>query len=313
MRRRRFVPVQGVILSFPGAGTTPAAVFVRGMTAWIVIDRAQKVDPVALKGALGDFPTALDTSMSNAVTIIRIGLKAPAEISARADGANLHVDIAPHAAEVPASIGFVRDDSDPKRTDADNAHPRSARMRSPQIDPAAGDTLLVVPGVLGRGVLDARRYAEFAILPTAAGLVIEPYSDDLARAASPADMCAIARPGGLAMTRGPTVSMQSPANFCAATTARHFSILPIGRNRRARASTGAAAPQCQHRRATRRKTPIMRAWPSRVSISPIEFAAEALGLVNLDAAERSFAPGRHAPADDACRRGLHDGPLPRCP
>jgi len=33
---------QGVALSFPGASTTPSAVFVRGMTAWIVIDRAQK-------------------------------------------------------------------------------------------------------------------------------------------------------------------------------------------------------------------------------------------------------------------------------
>ena len=199
---------QGVALSFPGASATPAAVFVRGMTAWIVIDRAQKMDPVQLKAALGDFPTSLDEATSNNTTIIRIGLKAPEEIAARADGSNLRVDIAPQLTEQPASIGFVRDDSDPKRTTLTTLIPNATHTLI-QNDPSAGDTLVIVPGVLGRGVLDARRYAEFAVLPTASGLVVRPYADDLDVVVSTGHVM-IARPGGLAMTKGPISAAQSP-------------------------------------------------------------------------------------------------------
>jgi hypothetical protein len=199
---------QGVALSFPGASTTPSAVFVRGMTAWIVIDRAQKMDPVQLKSALGDFPTSLDEATSNNTTIIRIGLKAPEEIAARADGSNLRVDIAPQLTEQPASIGFVRDDSDPKHTTLTTLIPNATHTLI-ETDPSAGDTLVIVPGVLGRGVLDARRYAEFAVLPTASGLVVKPYADDLDVVVSTGHV-AITRPGGLAMTSGPISAAQSP-------------------------------------------------------------------------------------------------------
>jgi hypothetical protein len=199
---------QGVALSFPGASTTPSAVFVRGMTAWIVIDRAQKIDPMQLKAALGDFPTSLDEATSNNTTIIRIGLKGPEEITARADGSNLRVDIAPQLTEQPASIGFVRDDSDPKRTTLTTLIPEATHTLI-QTDPSAGDTLVIVPGVLGRGVLDARRYAEFAVLPTAAGLVVRPYADDLDVVVSTGHVM-IGRPGGLAMTKGPISAAQSP-------------------------------------------------------------------------------------------------------
>lgn len=199
---------QGVALSFPGASTTPSAVFVRGMTAWIVIDRAQKIDPVQLKAALGDFPTSLDESTSNNTTIIRIGLKAPEDITARADGSNLRVDIAPQLTEQPASIGFVRDDSDPKHTTLTTLIPEATHTLI-QTDPSAGDTLVIVPGVLGRGVLDARRYAEFAVLPTAAGLVVRPYADDLDVVVSTGHVM-IARPNGLAMSKGSISVAQSP-------------------------------------------------------------------------------------------------------
>lgn len=270
---------QGVILNFPGAGTTPAAVFVRGLTAWIVIDRAQKVDPVALKGALGDFPASLDTSMSNAVTTIRIGLKTQEDITARADGSNLRVDITPHAAEAPASIGFLRDDSDPKRVILTTLIP-NATHAIPEIDPGAGDTLLVVPGVVGRGVLDARRYAEFSILPTAAGLVVEPYSDDLAVSVSSGHV-AIARPGGLAMTTGPILSAQSPQNFLRGDDGPSFLDFASWANsqgttfynaqRRLNANIAAQRPED----ANHARLALARFYLAN------QFAAEAIGLIDL--------------------------------
>ena len=57
--------------------------------------------------------------------------------------------------------------------------------------------------------LDARRYAELAVLPTASGLVVRPYADDLDVVVSSGHVT-ITRPGGLAMTKGPISSAQSP-------------------------------------------------------------------------------------------------------
>ena len=164
---------QGVAIDFPGAGNTPVAAFVRSMTAWIVIDRTERIDPQQLKTMLGDFPASLDESAGNGVTTIRVGLKSAEEISAEAVGSNLHVEISPHAAESPMAIGFVRDDSDPKHTTLATLVP-TATHEIDEDDPMVGDTLKIVPGVVGHGVLDARHYAEFAVLPSAAGRGVQP-------------------------------------------------------------------------------------------------------------------------------------------
>ncbi|HTW34252.1 MAG TPA: hypothetical protein VMD53_06520 [Rhizomicrobium sp.] len=270
---------QGVALSFPGAGSTPSAIFVRGMTAWIVIDRAQKMDPVQFKAALGDFPTSLDESTSNNTTIIRIGLKAPEEIAARADGSNLRVDIAPQLTEEPASIGFVRDDSDPRHTTLTTLIPESTHTLL-QTDPSAGDTLVIVPGVLGRGVLDARRYAEFAILPTASGLVVRPLADDLDVLVSTGHVT-ITRPGGLAMTRGPISVAQSPQGLLRGDDSPSFLDLANWAN-----SQGTSFYKAQQRlRAHIAAERSEDANHARLALARFylgnQFAPEALGLINI--------------------------------
>ena len=169
---------EGIVISFAGVGAQSAAVFVRGMTAWIVIDGAPLIDPVQLKAALGDFPASLEEASNNNVTTVRIGLKQPEQIVAHAMGTNLAVELSPHAQQSPIAIGFVRTDDDPKHTALGTLVP-GATHAVIETDPVAGDTLIIVPGVLGRAVLDPRNYAEFAILPTAAGLAIQPYTDDL--------------------------------------------------------------------------------------------------------------------------------------
>ena len=300
---------QGVALSFPGASTTPSAVFVRGMTAWIVIDRAQKIDPVQLKAALGDFPTSLDEATSNNTTIIRIGLKAPEDIAARADGSNLRVDIAPQLTEQPASIGFVRDDSDPKRTTLTTLIPEATHTLI-ETDPSAGDTLVIVPGVLGRGVLDARRYAEFAVLPTAAGLVVQPYADDLDVVVSTGHVT-IARPGGLAMTNGPISAAQSPQALLRGDDSPSFLDLANWANSQGTSFYKAQQRLRQHIAAERSED----ANHARLALARFylgnQFAAGSDGPDQYHAGDRSFDAGRHAAADDAGRRRLHDAALPR--
>ncbi|HWU24830.1 MAG TPA: hypothetical protein VN154_00380, partial [Rhizomicrobium sp.] len=269
---------QGVVISFAGAGGTPAAVFIRGMTAWIVLDGTPKIDPVHLKTVLGEFPASLDIASSNAATIIRIGLKQPEQISAMASGSSLRVAIGPDVAGAPETIDFVRNEDDPKHPALATLVPGATHAVALS-DAAAGDSLIVVPGVAGRGVLDARHYAEFAILPTAAGLVVEPYTDDLMATVSNGHV-QIDRPGGLAMTSGPAVTAQSPSGLVHSTQSPSFLDLGnwsrqgpniLAAERRLRANIAAQRPED----ANHARLALARLYLGK------EFAAEALGLINL--------------------------------
>ena len=188
----------GAVINFKGAGALPSAVFVRGLTAWVVLENAPSFDSRNLKGALGDFAAGLEAVSSSGLGILRITLKQPAEISARADDKNLVVEIAATVAPEPVVIGFARNQNDPRRTSLSTLLP-AADHAFKVLDPAGGDMLTIVPAQAGRGVPTMRSFADFAALPTASGLVITPYADDLDVSVN-ATRVTISRPSGLVLT-----------------------------------------------------------------------------------------------------------------
>jgi len=199
----------GASLTFPGAASRGAAAFVRGMTAWIAIDGVKSIDPAELKTALGDFPTSVDALTSDGVSVLRIGLKKAEEISVIGAGTALKVTLAPKLGTRTTGIEFARDDEDPNRPVLVTLLP-GAHHAVTLIDPVAGDTLVIVPGAPGRAMLDARSYVDFAALPTAAGLVLSPFVDDLHVGVRDARV-QIARPGGLTLTPAQLPSADTPA------------------------------------------------------------------------------------------------------
>jgi hypothetical protein len=198
---------KGAVLTFPGA--TTAAVFVRGMTAWIVIDGKQNIDPVKLKAALGDYSASLDASSGNGLSVLHIGLKQAAQIAARSDGANLKVTLADSAGNAAQAIGFARDDGE-KGGAALTALLPGATHAVTLSDPQAGDTLIVVTAQPGRAMREPRNYAEFTLLPTGAGIVVAPFSDDLSVRVADSRVT-ISRPAGLALTPPAPPTIDSPA------------------------------------------------------------------------------------------------------
>jgi hypothetical protein len=188
----------GAVINFKGAGALPSAVFVRGLTAWVVLENAPSFDSRNLKSALGDFAAGLEAVSSNGLGILRITLKQPAEISARGDGNNLVVEIAGTVAPAPVVIGFARNQNDPRRSSLSTLLP-AADHAFRLLDPAGGDMLTIVPAQAGRGVPATRNFADFAALPTASGLVITPYADDLDVSVN-ATRVTISRPSGLVLT-----------------------------------------------------------------------------------------------------------------
>jgi hypothetical protein len=195
----------GAVLTF--ANTHSAAVFVRGMTAWIVIDGAPALDPAALKKGVGDFSDSVSVATGDNAAIVRIALKTPAKISVQQKGSALQVSLGSKAEDGSSPLEFAR-----------GADPQSATLTTTLAgathsiaitDPDAGDTMLVVPGDAGHAVLQQRDHVEFSLLPTAEGLAIVPHADDLSVSVANTQVT-IRRPHGLALAGGAAVAASSP-------------------------------------------------------------------------------------------------------
>ena len=135
----------------------------RGLTAWIVLEDAANLDAATLKAALGGFASGIEASSSPGVSILRITLKAPAPIAALDNGADLKVVIGSKTGVAPVSIGFAREQDDPRRAALTTFLPRADKSFA-LTDPATGDILTVIPGSSGYAMLQPRAYAEFAAL-----------------------------------------------------------------------------------------------------------------------------------------------------
>jgi len=199
----------GAVITFKGAGGRASAVFVRGLTVWVVLENAPNFDARNLKASLGAFAAGLEAISSNGLGILRITLKAPAEIGARGLGPNLEVEIAPSVAPPPVVIGFARNQSDPKRASLSTLLP-AADHAFQLMDPSGGDLLTIIPAQPGRGVPALRSFADFAALPTASGLVISPYADDL-QVSVDTSRVSISRPSGLSLTPPQMPVAQTPS------------------------------------------------------------------------------------------------------
>jgi hypothetical protein len=269
----------GALITFKNAAQLPAAVFVRGLTAWIVLENAPAFDAKTLKTGLGDFAANAEGVSSDGLNILRVTLKAPAEIAARANGANLEVEIAADVAPPATTIGFARNQNDPRRTSLSTLLPAADHAFALR-DPAGGDTLTVVPAMAGRGVPIPRFFADFAVLASASGLVLTPYTDNLTVSVSQSRVT-IARPGGLALTPPQMPVAQSPSAL-----ARYGDGPSYLDFARWGAASGGSFLATERRltQSAARQPPIL-AGKARLTLARFYlangFAAEALGLINL--------------------------------
>jgi tetratricopeptide (TPR) repeat protein len=269
----------GVIINFKGAGGRASAVFVRGLTAWIVLENAPNFESGNLKKALGDFAAGMEAVSSNGLGILRITLKRPAEIAARGMGPVLQVEIASSMAPAPVAIGFARNQDDPRRASLSTLLP-AADHAFRLLDPASGDQLTVIPAAPGRGVPALRNFADFSALPSAAGLVLTPYADDLAVTVSQSRVT-IGRPAGLALTPPQMPVALSPAALAhggdgpAWMDFKHWGIATGGSFLATERQLTQAAARLDPNDAGQARLTLARFYLAN------GFAAEALGLLNL--------------------------------
>jgi hypothetical protein len=201
----------GAVMTFPGASRKGSAIFMRGMTAWIVLQDAPPLDAAKLKAQLGTFPDQVEASSGNNVTILRLTLKQPEEIAAFPDGSNLKVIIAPQVTPNATAIGFARNQDDATHSSLSTLLPGATRTID-VVDPVAGDDLILVPAAAGRALLNERSYVEFGALKTASGLVLSPFVDDLSIVINTTRVT-ITHNGGLSLTPPTMPIADSPASL----------------------------------------------------------------------------------------------------
>jgi tetratricopeptide (TPR) repeat protein len=269
----------GAILTFAGAANRGSAVFMRGLTAWIVLQGAAPLDAVKLKNSLGTFPVAVEAASANGVSELRITFAQPEQIGAHADGSNLKVVIGSQVDETPIAIGFSRNQDDATHSSLSTLLPGATHPVT-LTDPVAGDQLVLVPAAAGRAMLGPHDYVEFGVLKTASGLALAPYIDDLSVSIDRTRVT-ITHPGGLALTPPTMPVADSPAAIAARGGSPSFLDFAswgkftggsfLNTERRLRAATARLKPvDAQHARLVLARFYLANG-----------FSAEAIGLVNL--------------------------------
>ena len=187
----------GAVFHFPGARGHAVAVFSRGATVWIVLDDMPALDPVTLLAGVNTLIDKAEANMFGSVAVLRLTLKMPLVASVTETDSALDVTFAAGNPSAPAPIVLTREGVNGMAT---LSTPLPGAMHLVTLtDPAAGDTILVVPARPGRGILTAKHFLELDAMPTAAGLAIVPHADDL-EAKVENELVTFTRPNGLTLS-----------------------------------------------------------------------------------------------------------------
>jgi len=172
-------------LVFPFAASTPAAVFRRFDTLWLVFDTASPIDVGSLLGDPGRLIRGAEVSRSGQGQVVRLKLERPRLSSASTNGAAWTITLGEMMLDRTIPVGITRASLGGNR--AAGVIPFDAPRELHRVtDPEVGDTLLIVTALApARGVLRTQDFVEFRALASTHGVVIQPLADDVTAELSP--------------------------------------------------------------------------------------------------------------------------------
>ena len=195
---------EGLRVTFGFEQPTPAALFRRGDTVWLVFDSTKAIDvePIRAKGgAIVGEVTRLPLDKGQA---IRIRLNRPQMHSMSSDdgrGRSWTLAFADKAATSQQPLMVMRNVTDPALANVmvPLANPGPGLLHR-LTDPDAGDTLLVVTALPPiRGFIKRQDFVDLSLLDSFHGIAIRPGSDDVAVEIAP-DKVILGKPGGLTLS-----------------------------------------------------------------------------------------------------------------
>jgi hypothetical protein len=190
---------EGLRLTIPFAQATPAAVFTRADSLWMVFDAETPLDvsQIARDGG-AVVRDALQVPLPRGQAI-RVRLNRPQLVGVTGDGITWVVHAADVSPSSPQPLLAVRNVADPARASVTVPLDEPGRAHR-LVDPDAGDAALIVTARLpARGFVKQQNFVEFALLESAHGLAVQLNSDDVQAEIAP-DKVVIGRPGGLTLS-----------------------------------------------------------------------------------------------------------------
>ncbi len=190
-------------LTFPFPNPTPAAVFRRSDSIWVVFDTDQPIDANAIKREgtwIVSDVTATDLPKGRA---LRIRLNRPQLATMIGDERGWTLILADKAQSPQQQLTAVRNLTDPSRASVSISLLKPGQIHRFN-DPDAGDLLLVMTaGSPARGFMKRQDFVEFSLLESIHGVVVQQKSDDLTAGIS-SDTLLLSRPGGLTLSTAMT-------------------------------------------------------------------------------------------------------------
>jgi tetratricopeptide (TPR) repeat protein len=204
-------------IEFPFAAATPAAVFQRADTLWLVFDTPARIDLTAIQADNDNgLREMLFDRTKDGVATIRFKLTRPRMSSIVADGPTWVVTIADTVTASTKPLTVARSIVGKNR--ASIAIPfDDPRAIHDVTDPDIGDRLLIVTALgPARGFLKAQDFVELRALPSTHGVVVQPLADDIT-AELGTDKISISRPAGLSLSATALGQQPLATNFRAYT------------------------------------------------------------------------------------------------
>ncbi|HEX3710637.1 MAG TPA: tetratricopeptide repeat protein [Pseudolabrys sp.] len=201
---------------FPFAVPTPAAVFRRADSLWLVFDTAAKIDLSALVGSNPLIRNAVQERGGEGEAVLRIKLARPRLVSLEADGPSWIVNIGDIVTVPSRPLAIARSIVGKNRASIAIPFSHPAKIHS-LTDHDIGDRLMVVTALApARGFLKEQNFVELRALPSTQGVVLQPIADDIT-AELAEDKITISRPGGLSLSATAIGQQQLATSFRAMT------------------------------------------------------------------------------------------------
>jgi hypothetical protein len=203
----------GLHLTFALPPATPAAMFRRADTLWLLFDSTKpiNVDPIRGQGgnALADVSVvALENGQA-----VRFRLNRPQLPSLFGEdlptGTSWTVTFADTVQTPSQALNAIRNIADPALANVTVPLPKAGLLHR-FVDPEAGDVLLVVTAMPpARGFIKRQDFVEMSLLESIHGVAIRPNSDDVTADVGP-DKIVLGKPGGLTLSPADTGAERAP-------------------------------------------------------------------------------------------------------
>ena len=188
----------GLTISLAFAVPTPAALFRRADTVWMVFDTDAPINVDAIRDSGGVIAEAVPMPLPRGQAL-RMRLNRPQLLSLSGDERSWTLSLAENQQEPPQPISLQRNISEPSRANL------AIQLLNPGkthriVDPDAGDSIYVITANLpARGFVRRQDFVEFALLETVHGVAVLPKSDDVMVDTASGNIV-VNRPGGMMMS-----------------------------------------------------------------------------------------------------------------